>query len=75
MTYVRDLTQGDADRFWKALKPGGMVVYENSADENNSVLRAFLGFQIIRFEDIQTTPDWNPEHKTRIQRLIAPFRG
>jgi len=40
----------DAERFWKALKPGGMVVYENGANENNSVLRAFLGFRIIRFE-------------------------
>ncbi len=71
MTYVRDLTKGDAERFWKALKSGGMVVYENAADKNNSVLRAFLSFQIIRFEDIQTTPEWNPENKTRVQRLIA----
>jgi hypothetical protein len=34
-------------------------------------LKAFLRFQIIRFEDIQTTPDWNPENKIRVQRLIA----
>lgn len=71
MTYVRDLNQGDAERFWKALKPGGILVYENGADADNSVLSAFLKFQIIRFEDIQTTPEWNPERKTRIQRLIA----
>jgi hypothetical protein len=71
MTYVRDLNKDDAERFWKALKPGGIVVYENGADETNSVLRAFLGFQIIRFEDLHTTPDWNPENKIRVQRLIA----
>jgi len=71
MTYVRDLRDDDAQRFWKALKAGGLLVYENGADENNSVLRAFLGYQIIRFEDVETTPEWNPESKTRIQRLIA----
>jgi SAM-dependent methyltransferase len=42
ITYVRDLTKDDAERFLKALKPGGIVVYENGADESNSVLRAFL---------------------------------
>ena len=71
MTYVRDLTKADAEQYWKALKPGGIVVYENGADENNSVLRAFLGYQIIRFEDILTTAEWNPDRKTRLQRLIA----
>ncbi|MEO7143984.1 MAG: hypothetical protein ABI165_10860, partial [Bryobacteraceae bacterium] len=70
-TYVRDLTKDDAERFWKALKPGGIVVYENGADESNSVLRAFLRYQIIRFEDLRTTPEWNPENRIRVQRLIA----
>ncbi len=71
MTYVRDLTKDDAERFWKALKPGGILVYENGADESNSVLRAFLGYQIIRFEDILTTPEWNPGNRIRVQRMIA----
>ncbi len=71
VTYVRDLTQDDAERFWNALKPGGMVAYENGADENNSVLRAFLRYQILRFEDIQTAADWYPQRRTRLQRLIA----
>ena len=71
MTYVRDLTGDDAERFWKALRPGGTVVYENGADESNSLLRAFLGYQILRFEDIQTTPEWNPGNRIRVQRLIA----
>lgn len=71
MTYVRDLTQRDADRFQQALKPGGEVVYENGADAGNAVLRAFLGYQIVRFEDVETTPEWNPDRRTRLQRLIA----
>jgi 2-polyprenyl-3-methyl-5-hydroxy-6-metoxy-1,4-benzoquinol methylase len=72
ITYVRDLTTEDAQHFWTALRPGGIVVYENGADESNSVLRAFLGYEIIRFEDIQTTPEWNPnDNRIRVQRLIA----
>jgi 2-polyprenyl-3-methyl-5-hydroxy-6-metoxy-1,4-benzoquinol methylase len=71
ITYVRDLTIEDAQHFWEGLRPGGIVVYENGADESNSVLRAFLGYQIIRFEDIQTTPEWNPNNSIRVQRLIA----
>jgi 2-polyprenyl-3-methyl-5-hydroxy-6-metoxy-1,4-benzoquinol methylase len=71
MTYVRDLTARDAAIFLKALKPGGLVVYENGADDDNSVLRAFLGFQILRFEDVESSSEWNPQNKTRIQRLIA----
>jgi SAM-dependent methyltransferase len=71
MTYVRDLTSRDAEVFRKALRPGGIVVYENGADEGNAVLRAFLGWQIVRFEDVEATSDWNPENKGRVQRLIA----
>jgi SAM-dependent methyltransferase len=75
MTYVRDLTRGDAQQFWKALRPGGIVVYENGADGRNEVLKAFLDFQIVRFEDVVTTADWNPDRKTRVQRLVAQKRG
>jgi 2-polyprenyl-3-methyl-5-hydroxy-6-metoxy-1,4-benzoquinol methylase len=75
MTYVRDLTPADAIQFWKALRRGGIVVYENGADTGNSVIKAFLGYQIIRFEDALTTPDWNPDTKIRVQRLIAQKSG
>ena len=71
MTYVRDLTAADARTFWRALTPGGIVVYENGADEDNAVLKAFLGYRILRFEDLETTADWNPDRKTRLERLIA----
>ena len=69
--HVRDLTAQDAEIFSRALKPGGIVVYENGADTGNKVLRAFLGFQILRFEDIETASEWNPQRKGRVQRLIA----
>lgn len=46
-------------------------MYVNGADEHNNVLKAFLGFRIVRFEDVETNADWNPERKTREQRLIA----
>lgn len=71
MTYVRDLTAKDAEIFSRALKPGGIVVYENGADAGNAVLRAFLGFRILRFEDIETASEWNRQGKNRVQRLIA----
>jgi 2-polyprenyl-3-methyl-5-hydroxy-6-metoxy-1,4-benzoquinol methylase len=71
VTYVRDLNSDDAKRFWQALKCGGIVVYENGSDERNDVLRAFLDFRIVRFEDVEATPDWNTENKIRLQRLIA----
>jgi len=75
MTYVRDLTRADAEQFLKGLRPGGIVVYENGADQKNEVLRAFLDYQVLRFEDVETKADWNPERETRIQRLVAQKRG
>jgi hypothetical protein len=53
------------------LKPGGIVVYENGSSPGNAVLRAFLGFQIVRFEDVETLADWNREEKQRVQKMIA----
>jgi 2-polyprenyl-3-methyl-5-hydroxy-6-metoxy-1,4-benzoquinol methylase len=75
VTYVRDLTAEDARLFRRALRHGGIVVYENGADRGNAVLRAFLGYRIVRFEDVETTPDWNPQNKIRVQRLIAEKDG
>ena len=69
------LTAEDARLFRRALRHGGIVVYENGADRDNAVLRAFLGYRIVRFEDIETTPDWNPQNKIRVQRLIAEKDG
>jgi|SRR5580704_9331088 2-polyprenyl-3-methyl-5-hydroxy-6-metoxy-1,4-benzoquinol methylase len=74
VTYVRDLTRRDAAVFQRALKPGGMVVYENGSSPDNALLEAFLGFRIARFEDVEAIADWNREEKHRVQRLIAEKR-
>src|SRR5215471_8174544 len=51
MTYVRRLRQGDEERFWSALKPNGIFVYENNNVEGrHEILRDFLSFRILRFE-------------------------
>ncbi len=75
ITYVRTLGSSDADRLLRSLKPGGIVVYENVASgQGNETLKAFLRFRILRFEDVDAVPDWNPEQseqKARIQRLVA----
>jgi predicted O-methyltransferase YrrM len=75
ITYVRDLTARDAAIFERALKPGGIVVYENSSSPDNQILKAFLGFRIVRFEDVEATSDWNREQKHMVQRLIAERRA
>ena len=72
MTYVRPLHRGDAEHFWSALKPNGLFVYENNNVEGrNQLLREFLSFRILRFEDIDTHTDWHPEKKQEVERLIA----
>jgi len=75
VTYVRDLTARDAAIFQRALKPGGIVVYENGSSPGNEVLKAFLGFRILRFEDVEAIADWNREEKHPIQRMIAEKIG
>jgi predicted O-methyltransferase YrrM len=75
VTYVRLLNETDAEKFWQALKPGGILVYENAAFEGNKLLRAFLKYHIVRFEDVEAIPDWNPAQKMRIERLIAEKMG
>ncbi|HEY6332024.1 MAG TPA: class I SAM-dependent methyltransferase [Blastocatellia bacterium] len=71
VTYVRQLSQADAAKLWSALKPGGIVVYENGESYRNSLLRAFLQYRIVRFEVVETNGDWNPSRKGMVERLIA----
>jgi len=71
VTYVRLLDKADADKLWSALKPGGIVVYENGAIGANALLRAFLRYRIVRFENVETTAEWNQGQKARVERLIA----
>jgi SAM-dependent methyltransferase len=72
MTYVRRIRKGDAERFSLALKPGGIFVYENNnVGEQNELLREFLTFRILRFEDVDTNSDWHTDRKQRVERLVA----
>ena len=71
MTYIRSLSAADAQRIQRALAPGGLFVYENGSDRQNQLLRLFLPFRILRFEDVDAVPDWNPGEKIRLERLVA----
>ena len=72
ITYVRRLFSEDAKRFQQALKPGGILVYENNnVGDRNDLLRAFLGYRILRFEDVDAHTDWHPAKKQQVERLIC----
>lgn len=76
MTYVRRLSAADAVRFQEALKPGGILVYENNnVGARNELLRDFLGYRILRFEDVDTTSDWHPDTRQQVERLICQRPG
>ena len=72
IAYVRRLKSEDARHFNQALKPGGILVYENNnVGDRNELLRAFLGYRILRFEDVDAHTDWHPEKKQQVERLIC----
>jgi len=72
MTYVRRVRTGDADHFARALRPNGFFVYENNNVGNqNELLRYFLAWRILHFEDVETNSDWHPERTVRVERLVA----
>jgi 2-polyprenyl-3-methyl-5-hydroxy-6-metoxy-1,4-benzoquinol methylase len=72
ITYVRRLNSEDAKRFQRALKPRGILVYENNnVGERNELLLAFLRYRILRFEDVDAHTDWHPEKKQQVERLIC----
>jgi hypothetical protein len=53
------------------LKPGGLFLYEDGADDDHTVLDTFHQFRIRFFEDVEDHGDWNPERVSRHQRLVA----
>jgi len=71
MTYVRSPITRDAERIQRALAPGGIFVYENGSDRHNDLLKLFLRFRIVRFEDADAFPDWNPTERIRLERLVV----
>ena len=76
MTYVRRIRPGDADRFARALRPQGIFVYENNNVGNqNELLKYFLAWRILHYEDLDTNSDWHPEQIVRVERLVAEKLG
>jgi SAM-dependent methyltransferase len=71
MTYVRSPAARDAERIRRALAPGGIFVYENGSDRHNELLKLFITFRILRSDDADAFPDWNPAEKIRLERLVA----
>ena len=72
MTYVRRLRAEDAEHFARALRPNGIFVYENNnAGKQNELLKYFLAWRILHFEDVDTSSDWHPESTLRVERLVA----
>jgi SAM-dependent methyltransferase len=74
------------DRVKAGLKEGGVVVIENFQRDtkryrligdggvlgNNEALRLFSDFRILRYEDVEATPDWGIEFPiNRLVRLLA----
>ena len=72
MTYIHSVNAGYAGRIQKALKPGGLFVYENGSDRNNQLLKLFLTFRIVRYEDTDAFPDWNPAAQAFAYRPRRP---
>ncbi len=66
---------GYLERIRTALKPGGLVVFEATHDGSgpaNGLIRAFLGFRILHFEDVKTPPEWDQGGRdVRVLRLVA----
>jgi hypothetical protein len=71
-TYSRRLEHQDVEKFTRALRPHGIFVYENNkVGKQNELLRDFIKWRIVRFEDANTHSDWHPERIQRVERLIA----
>lgn len=63
------------ERIRAALKPGGLVLFEATHDGSgppNALIRSFLGFRILHYEDVKTKPEWDQGGRdVRVLRLLA----
>jgi SAM-dependent methyltransferase len=64
------------DKIIRSLKPGGSLVYEHFAHEDdpartNEVLRAFSGLHIVFYEETVDKADWEKQRQARLVRLHA----
>lgn len=64
------------ERVQKSMKPGALLVLENFASDFSDGRPASLfedGFDILRDEVVETTPDWKQDH-ARVERFVARKR-
>jgi hypothetical protein len=67
------------ERVKKSMKPGALFVYDGFADEDDSFAAGKLaalfkdGFDVLRDEVIETTPDWKRDH-AKVERFVARKR-
>ncbi len=67
------------DRVKKSLKAGALVVYDSFADEDDSFAAGKLaalfkdGFDILRDEVVEATPDWKRDH-AKVEHFVARKR-
>jgi 2-polyprenyl-3-methyl-5-hydroxy-6-metoxy-1,4-benzoquinol methylase len=63
------------ERIRRALKPDGLVLFEATHDGSgppNGLIRAFLGFRILHYEDVKSKPEWEQGGRdVRVLRLVA----
>jgi SAM-dependent methyltransferase len=65
------------ERIREALKPGGLLVMEGFAgDENfmfhtNQLLRDFDALRILRYEDVEDEAEWAPGRRSHLVRFVA----
>ncbi len=60
-------------RLWKALRPGGLVLFEVAGGgEANGLLKNFKDYRILHYEDRDGTAEWGQgARKARVLRLVA----
>ncbi len=67
------------DRVKKSMKPGALFVHDCFADDDDSFAAGELaalfkdGFDVLRDEVIETTPDWKRDH-AKVERFVARKR-
>jgi SAM-dependent methyltransferase len=65
------------ERIREALKPGGLLVMEGFAGEENfmfhtnQLLRDFDTLRILRYEDVEDEAEWAPGRRSHLVRLVA----
>ena len=61
-------------RLWRALKPGGLVVFQGNAPDGATTaeIRAlWRHFHLIRFEDLNVAEDWFQGQRARTVKIVA----